>query len=137
MVVVNFPVATHGDLPNPKFESFSKLLRTKIKQKGDYTKVNCGFTFSWFLIFPYGSIYHAYRKEFYDEGAEKTYNALIIDLPLDQRISYISNEQFKNSFGKIEGISDSDESSNNGFLGGTPEIWSERHKGICVVNLPA
>ncbi|XP_065208256.1 uncharacterized protein LOC135837047 [Planococcus citri] len=46
VVIINLPIATNRDFPNPRFDPFSKVIQSKIKEPGCWTKVRSAFTYS-------------------------------------------------------------------------------------------
>ncbi|XP_065208268.1 uncharacterized protein LOC135837057 [Planococcus citri] len=137
IMVLNVPIATDGDFPNPLFHGLSKVIRKKMKQPGDYSKVHCALTYRWFANFRPESVYTSYRADFNDEEFGKKFCARVINLPADPHLNYVSKAQFKQTFGKLKDISQeavSDEFIRDAGVARTPV---ERHAGICVLNLPA
>ncbi|XP_065208248.1 uncharacterized protein LOC135837043 isoform X2 [Planococcus citri] len=125
-VVMKFPIGTNSDFSNPKFDYLGKVIENKIKKPGDWTKIQSKFTYTWFVNFPYGSIYHSYTAKLIDVDSGKKYIATVIELPMDPRVNYISQDQFK-ILGKIL--------SPNSMLEEIPLTHRETHKGICVLYL--
>lgn len=68
-------------------------MKKNINVPGDSAIINSGLTYTWYVNFSYGSIYHTTTGEFVDEEFGKNYTAVVINLPLDQRENYISKEQ--------------------------------------------
>ncbi|XP_065208263.1 uncharacterized protein LOC135837054 [Planococcus citri] len=137
IMVMNCPVATDGDFPNPLFHGLSKLFGRKLKRPGDCSKVHSAFTYRWYVNFPLESVYTSYRADFNDEEFGKKFCAVVINLPMNRRLNFISKEQFKCTFGKIKGISQ--EAASDEFIqdAGVARTPVERHEGICVLNIPA
>ncbi|XP_065208258.1 uncharacterized protein LOC135837049 [Planococcus citri] len=137
IMVMNFPVATDGEFPNPLFHGFSKVIGKKLKRPGDCSKVHSAFTYRWYVNFPLESVYTSYRADFNDEEFGKKFCAVVVNLPMNRRLNYISKEQFKYTFGKIRGISQ--QAVSDGFIqnAGLAKTPIERHEGICVLNIPA
>ncbi|XP_065208262.1 uncharacterized protein LOC135837052 [Planococcus citri] len=137
VIVLNFPIATNGDFPNPLFHGLSKVIGNTLKRPGDCSKVHCAFTYRWYVNFPLDSVYTSYKADFDDEEFGKKFCARVINLPADPHLNYVSKEQFKQTFGKLKDISQeavSDEFIQDAGLARTPV---ERHAGICILNLPA
>ncbi|XP_065208257.1 uncharacterized protein LOC135837048 [Planococcus citri] len=137
IVVMNFPVATEGDFPNPLFHGLSKLFAKKLKRPGDCSKVHSAFTYRWYLNFPLKSVYTSFKADFNDEEFGKKFCAVVVNMPVNRRLNYISKEQFKSTFGKMNGISQ--EAVSGEFIqdAGVAKTPVERHEGICVLNIPA
>lgn len=79
--------------PNPKFNHFSDFLQTKIKEPGHYATINSAFTYTWFVNFPFGSVYNTYTMPYWDPNTGKTAKVIVIELPLDQNVNYICKDQ--------------------------------------------
>ncbi|XP_065208273.1 uncharacterized protein LOC135837061 isoform X2 [Planococcus citri] len=137
VVVMNFPVDTYGDFDNPVFAAFSALIQHKLKRPGDCTNVLSASTYTWYVTFPYGSIYNTYKADFIDDETGKKYTATVINLPLDPRVNYISKQQFAATFGNLKGVNDVEDEGT--LLQDTSNAKTpiERHQGVCVLNLPA
>ncbi|XP_065208245.1 uncharacterized protein LOC135837041 [Planococcus citri] len=101
VVVVNFPIATNSDFPNSKFDHFSNVLQEKLKGPGCHAKIKSSFTYTWFVSFPHGSVYHTYRAKYTDTETGKIATVKVMDLPMDPRVNYISWEQFQSTFGSM------------------------------------
>ncbi|XP_065208264.1 uncharacterized protein LOC135837055 [Planococcus citri] len=136
VIVLNFPIATDGDFPNPLFHGLSKLIGSKLIRPGDCSKVLCALTYRWFVNFLLDSVYTSYIADFNDEEFGKKFCARVINLPANPHLNYISKEQFKQTFGKLKDISQ--KAANEEFIrdGGVARTPMERHAGICVLNLP-
>ncbi|XP_065208271.1 uncharacterized protein LOC135837060 isoform X2 [Planococcus citri] len=137
IVIIIFPIDTYGDFDNPGFDAFSGIIQHKLRRPGDYTKVFSALTYIWYVSLPYGSIYTTFKADLNDDHTGKTYTATVINLPLDPRINYMSKRQFAASFGSVKGVNDVE--TEGTLLQDTSNAKSqiERHKGVCILNLPA